>query len=29
MFTPKLYQVDGDDWPLRIIERVLVSTGSP
>ncbi|MFI9319398.1 FMN-binding negative transcriptional regulator [Kitasatospora aureofaciens] len=33
MFTPKLYQVDGDDWPLRIIERhplaVLVSNGDP
>ncbi|MET8081478.1 FMN-binding negative transcriptional regulator [Streptomyces sp. NPDC005303] len=33
MFTPKLYQVDGDDWPLRIIERhplaVLTSNGDP
>ncbi|MBD0695406.1 FMN-binding negative transcriptional regulator [Streptomyces sp. CBMA123] len=33
MFTPKLYQVDGDDWPLRVVERhplaVLTSNGHP
>ncbi|MEV7601386.1 FMN-binding negative transcriptional regulator [Kitasatospora sp. NPDC089797] len=33
MFTPKLYQVDGDDWPLRVIERhplaLLTSNGDP
>ncbi|MFB7908805.1 FMN-binding negative transcriptional regulator [Kitasatospora sp. NPDC056076] len=33
MFTPKLYQVDGDDWPLRVIERhplaVLTGNGNP